>query len=277
MGNDGGSIPKRRELVKNAARNPTVSELKATAHESLAHAWSHDPLTTEPLDLENIVSDWRGRLYNYESILKALLPSDDKADDAELTPPNGESPEVRFSSTGIKSLRDVVKLKFKRYAPPGAKGNDIWACPVSLKELGPSTRSVYIVPCGHVFAEAAIKQIDEKVCPECSEAFEASDVIPVLPTEKADIEKLTARLDALKAKGLAHSLKKDKSASKKKRKAEGEAGDKEAKKEKGDAGPKQDSSSRLKNINNPMTATLTAKVLAEQDEKNKRRRLAAQG
>ncbi|KAK0616838.1 Rtf2 RING-finger-domain-containing protein [Immersiella caudata] len=277
MGNDGGSIPKRRELVKNAARNPTVSELKATALESLAHAWSHDPLTTEPLDLENIVSDWRGRLYNYESILKALLPSDDKHDDAALAPPNGESPEERFSSTGIKSLRDVVKLKFKRYTQPGAKGSDIWACPVSLKELGPSTKSVYIVPCGHVFAEAAIKQIDEKVCPECSEPFEASDAIPVLPTEKADIEKLEARLDDLKAKGLTHSLKKDKSASRKKRKAEGEAVDKGVKKGKGDTGSKQSASSRLKNINNPMTASLTARVLAEQDEKNKRRRLAAQG
>jgi hypothetical protein len=277
MGNDGGSIPKRRELVKNAARNPTVSELKATALESLAHAWSHDPLTTEPLDLENIVSDWRGRLYNYESILKALLPSDDKPDDASLAPPNGESPKERFSSTGIKSVRDVVKLKFKRYTPPGAKGNDIWACPVSLKELGPSTKSVYIVPCGHVFAEASIKQIDEKVCPECSEAFEAGDVIPILPTEKADVERLEARLDDLKAKGLTHSLKKDKSASKKKRKAEGEAGDKEAKKEKCEVGPKQGASSRLKNINNPMTASLTARVLAEQDEKNQRRRLAAQG
>ncbi len=80
MGNDGGSIPKRRELVKSAARNPTVSELKATALESLSHAWSHDPLNSERLDMENPVSDWRGRLYNYETILKALMPSDDEAD-----------------------------------------------------------------------------------------------------------------------------------------------------------------------------------------------------
>jgi len=278
MGNDGGSIPKRRELVKNATRNPTVSELKATALESLAHAWSHDPLTTDPLDLENIVSDWKGRLYNYESILKALLPSDDNSNEASPAPVNGESPEFRFSSTGIKSLRDVVKLKFNRYTPPGAKVNDIWACPVSLKELGPSTKSVYLVPCGHVFAEASIKQIDEKACPECSEAFEARDIIPILPAEKADVEKLTARLDDLKAKGLTHSLKKDKSASKKKRKAGPQevddgtavAGKKEARKDRDVVGPPKPS------INNAMTASLTAKVMAEQKEQNKRRKLAAQ-
>jgi len=284
MGNDGGSIPKRRELVKEAARNPTLSELKATALESLSHAWSHDPLTSELLDLENIVSDWRGRLYNYESILKALLPNDDDSEAATLASPNGESTELRFSSTGIKSLRDVVKLKFKRYIPSGVKGRDVWACPLSLKELGPSTKSVYLVPCGHVFAEAAIRQIDEQACPECSEQFQASDVIPILPTEQGDIEKLATRMDNLKARGLTHGLKKDKTAAKKKRKANGQdvdglnvADKMETGKDRGDAlPPRQQISSRVKGINNPMTASLTARVLAEQEERNKRRKLATQ-
>ncbi|KAK5654318.1 hypothetical protein OQA88_7496 [Cercophora sp. LCS_1] len=273
MGNDGGSIPKRRELVKEAARTPTVSELKATALESLGHAWNHDPLTSQKFDMENIVSDWRGRLYNYESILNALMPNED-ADDA---PPlvNGESPELRFSATGIKSLRDVVKLKFKRYAPPGTKGKEIWACPVSLKELGPSTKAVYLVPCGHVFAEAAMKQIQEEPCPECSEPFQARDVIPILPTESAEVEKLAARLEELKASGLSHSLKKDKSASKKKRKAGEQNGEDGAEKKKGTKSKGDAIASRVSGINNPMTASLTAKVLAEQEERNKRRKLAA--
>ncbi|KAK0615732.1 Rtf2 RING-finger-domain-containing protein [Bombardia bombarda] len=284
MGNDGGSIPKRHELVKNAARNPTVSELKATALESLAHHWSYDPLTTGPLDLENVVSDWQGRLYNYESILRALMPADNDDDDA--TPPtlvNGESsPELTFASTGIKSLRDVVKLKLKHYLPPGAsKGKEVFACPVSLKELGASTKSVYLVPCGHVFADTAIKQIqDDDTCPECSEQFKPEDVIPILPTEKVDLQRLAARLDDLKARGLTHSLKKDKSASKKKRKADEanvdkDAKDKVPKKSKAPKTSKSDVSSRVSGINNAATASLTARVLAEQDELNRRRKLAA--
>jgi len=293
MGNDGGSIPKRRELVKEAARNPTLSELKATALESLSHAWTHDPLSSEQLDLESVVSDWRGRLYNYESILKALMPSDDTSnqnnrDDSDQTPPatnvNGESAELTFASTGIKSLRDIVKLKFKRFAPPGAKNKEIWACPVSQKELGPSTKSVYLVPCGHVFAEVAIKQIQEESCPECSEPFKRSDVIPILPTDKADVQRLFSRLDELKAQGLTHSLKKDKSAGKKKRKAAAEEDGrdetaskktKKMDKEKGGSKTKSNVSSRVSGINNPMTASLTAKVLAEQEEANRRRKLAA--
>ncbi|KAK3401764.1 Rtf2 RING-finger-domain-containing protein [Sordaria brevicollis] len=311
MGNDGGSIPKRRELVKEAARNPTVSELKATIFESLNHAWTHDPISSEPIDLESVVSDWRGRLYNYETILKGLMPgaiddsetnntnSDDKTNNAG----NGESPtifatELSFASTGIKSLRDVVKLKFKRYTPPptgsSKKEKEIFACPVTLKELGASTKSVYLVPCGHVFAEQAIQMItatetsetttEKEACPECSEPFNKSeDVIPILPTDKADIQRLAKRMEDLKAKGLTHSLKKDKSASKEKKKnkrtadeANANGEEKESKKAKKSAA--LDSiSTRVSGINNPATAALTARVLADQDEAMKRRKLAAAG
>jgi hypothetical protein len=284
MGNDGGSIPTRRELVKSAARTPTVSELKATALENLTHAWSHDPLTSEHLDMENVVSDWRGRLYNYESVLRGLMPSGGDTVAPELV--NGESSELTFASTGIKSLRDVVKLKFRRYAPPGTKAREVWACPISLKELGPATRAVYLVPCGHVFAEAAIKQIQEKICPECSEGFNPRDMIPLLPTQEADLARLTARITDLRADGLTHSLKKEKKNGKKKRKAEEANGDEAVQPgESKGAGrdndrtakalSKPDISSRVSGINNAMTASLTAKVLAEQEERNKRRRLAA--
>ncbi|KAH6617244.1 Rtf2 RING-finger-domain-containing protein [Chaetomium tenue] len=287
MGNDGGSIPKRRELVKSAARAPTVSELKATALENLTHAWAYDPLTSERLDMENVVSDWRGRLYNYESVLRGLMPSGDDHEAAAPALVHGESPELSFTSTGIKSLRDIVKLKIKRYEPSASKGQEIWACPVSLKELGPATRAVYLVPCGHVFADAAIKQIQEDVCPECSEKFEAGDVIPILPTENADLDHLTERINNLKASGLTHSLKKEKGNGKKKRKAEEAEGDGKAKSEKArgahgehgsatKAAPKSNASNRVSGINNAMTASLTARVLAEQEERNKRRKLAAE-
>jgi hypothetical protein len=291
MGNDGGSIPTRRELVKSAARTPTVSEMKATALESLAHAWTHDPLTSEPLDMDNVVSDWRGRLYNYETILKSLMPSDDADDNNNHTPPtlvntaNGEWQELTFASTGIKSLRDVVKLKFKRYKPAGE--TEIWACPMTLKELGPATKAVYLVPCGHVFSEVAIKTIQEDICPECSETFKNDDVVPILPTEKPEVERLVKRIERLREGGLTHSLKKDKSQGKKKRKADDRvdtSGDSKKKKKDEDIkapkaehnrSTKDDISSRLSGINNPMTASLTAKVLAEQEEHNKRRKLAA--
>ncbi|KAI3398390.1 hypothetical protein diail_9482 [Diaporthe ilicicola] len=282
MGNDGGSIPKRRELVKEAARALTVSELKANALESLSHSWTQDPLSSEHLDMENVASDWRGRLYNYESILQGLVPSHD--DEAEEEKANGN--DMTFASTGIRSLRDIVRLKFKRHKPAGSKEKEIWACPVSLKELGPATKAVYIVPCGHVFAEVAIKEItdQEHNCPECSEPFEAQDVLPILPTEEADLEKVTKRMEDLRAKGLTHSKKKDKkdkSDKKKKRKAgenedDGPNGVKSGNAENGrPAKAPKASKNDAPSINNPMAATLTARVMAEQAERDKRRRLAS--
>lgn len=302
MGNDGGSIPKRRELVKEAARQPTASELKATALESQTHAWSFCPLSSssstsssDALDPHNTVSDWRGRLYNYESVLRCLMPSS-SAETSEAGESESETKKDEFARTGIKSLRDVVKLKFTlRSATDGNGGEEIRACPVSMKELGAATKAVYIVPCGHVFAEVAMREVlaatdaetgTTEQCPACSESFTAPrDVVPVLPTDPADIERCSRRIDELKALGLTHSLKKDKAASgdkkKKKRKAENGAEEengngtelKKSKKEKGGKDTKKnDISSR---INNSMTASLTAKVLAEQEEMNKRRKMAA--
>lgn len=256
MGNDGGSIPKRRELVKNAARAPTISELKATVLESLGHAWKHCALSGDSLDKDAVVSDWKGKLYNYEAILRGLMPSDDDV-----------VPDVTPASLGIRSLRDVAKIKF-------SQSEDRWVCPISMKEMGPGTKAVYIVPCGHAFAEVAIAEIQEKNCPECSEPYTDENIISILPTTEKEIQKLEARLESLRAKGLTHTLKKDKSEKKKKRKGEDTTGDDVAATE-SNKKAKKDTDARISGINNPMAASLTARVLAEQDQRNKQRKIAA--
>jgi hypothetical protein len=286
MGNDGGSIPKRRELVKEAARLPTTAELKATALESLTHFWSTCPVSSEPLDPHNTVCDWRGRLYNYETVLRCLMPA--AASDSEESQQSQEA--VEFARSGIRSLKDVVKLRFN--LRKDEKRGEVRTCPLSMKELGPATRAVCIVPCGHVFAEIAMKELitaeaggnadatqdKQRSCPECSEPFVDRDIVPVLPVDESDIDRCATRIEELRSLGLAHNLKKDKSAGskKKKRKAAEEEdttnGEEVAQKDKKQKKDRGDISSR---INNSMTATLTAKVLAEQDQRNRQRKLAA--
>ncbi|RYP83084.1 hypothetical protein DL769_001469 [Monosporascus sp. CRB-8-3] len=302
MGNDGGSIPKRRELVKEAARLPSASELKATALESLTHAWTTCPLSSEAMAAPtSTASDWRGRLYSYEAVLQCLAPSTDALPETQVD---------EFARTGIRGLRDVVRLRF--CVRKDEAGREFRACPVSMKELGAATRAVYVVPCGHVFAEVAMREtiasgvgtgtsereetkdkekvgekdgndtVGKQLCPECSEPFQERDVIPILSTDEAEVERLARRMDELRALGLTHSLKKDNKSGggKKKRKAgeaakdkeegaNGEASGRKADKEK-NSKDKNDISSR---INNTMTASLTAKVLAEQEERNKRRKM----
>lgn len=275
MGNDGGSIPKRRELVKNAARAKTHSELKATNLESLGHAWSYDPLTSDPIDLDAVVSDCRGRLYNYETILQNLMPSADAEAAADTDNGDTETQGLTFASTGIRSLRDIVKLKFSKSTDKDKKETRV--CPLSLKELGPATKSVYLVPCGHVFADAAIRQVQLEACPECSEPFKPENIIPILPYEDAEVKKLAQRIEDLRAAGLTHALKKDKAAGKKKRKAEDakeENGEKRRVTQTGAQAVKKEAPSKTSNINNAFAASLTAKVMAEQEELARRRKLA---
>ncbi|KAI1359522.1 Rtf2 RING-finger-domain-containing protein [Xylaria arbuscula] len=317
MGNDGGSIPKRRELVKEAARLPTTSELKATAHESLSHAWSTCPISSQPLDPHNTVSDARGHLYNYETILRCLMPG--SASDTNESPEESRGQEAAaFARTGIRSLKDVVKLRFHLTTQKrkNEEEEEIRTCPLSMKELGASTRAVYLVPCGHVFTEIVMRELlaaeesnpatpadvhppdkTTRHCPECSEAFLQRDLVPILPVDEADIDKCTARIEALRAAGLTHNLKKDKSAAggKKKRKAGAEeekekekddkiaskttggnvvngGSTKSAPKEKKQKRDRDDISSR---INNAMTARVTGKVLLELQEERRKQKLAA--
>ncbi|KFY46500.1 hypothetical protein V495_02426 [Pseudogymnoascus sp. VKM F-4514 (FW-929)] len=287
MGNDGGSIPTRRELVKNAARNPNTSEAKATQLESQTHAWTYCPLSQRPLSTP-IVSDCAGTLYNKDAIIEHLLPSDDSS-------PETKSDHEEVLKGRVKSLRDVVEVKFQTEKDEVAKA-ERRLCPVTSKELGATTKSVYLVPCGHAFAEVATREVAEEVCMQCNEPFVSENIITILPTAKEDIGRLEERIKRLRDAGLTHSLKKAPGTKKRKKHTETET--KEAiERPNGENGikPKDSvqpsiptglsddisSTLQLKNglsapggkIKNAATASLTAKVLDEQSEKNKRRKL----
>ncbi|EGD94676.1 hypothetical protein TESG_02184 [Trichophyton tonsurans CBS 112818] len=133
MGNDGGSIPTRRELVKEAARNPNTTQLKETLREHLEHFWTTCPISHKKL-LSPVVSDAVGNLYNKDAILQYLLPGDD----SEAISAKADCDEVLQGR--VKSLRDVVELKFDvdgNLDVPNGGRKGRWICPVTQKELGP--------------------------------------------------------------------------------------------------------------------------------------------
>jgi hypothetical protein len=287
MGNDGGSIPTRRELVKNAARNPNTSELKATQLEAQTHAWTYCPLSNRPLAAP-IVSDCAGTLYNKDAILEQLLPKDDDVPASNIK----EKEDVLQGR--VKGLRDVVEVKFT-VAKEGKEEKKI--CPITSKELGPSTKAVYLVPCGHAFSEVAIREVAGETCVECNEPYKSENVIQILPTAKEDIAKLAARADKLKDAGLTHSLKKAPSNKKRKKDpgaeppaADGKVLETNGKRtlealsektkarlaENGSGTPQSRSGTSTpvsSGIKNAATASLTAKVLDEQEQRNKRRKI----
>lgn len=284
MGNDGGSIPTRRELVKNAARAQNTSELKATQKEAQSHHWTYCPLSNRPLTAP-IVSDCAGTLYNKDAILEQLLPKDDDL------PASIIKEKEDILQGRVKGLRDVVEVKFTVTKEVKEEKR---ICPITSKELGPNTKSVYLVPCGHAFSEVAIREVAGDTCVECNESYTSENIIAILPLVKEDITKLAVRAVKLRESGLTHSLKKAPGGKKRKKQhaevdipVEGqtttqgtdepisekprnklvESGQKAASSRSGTSTP---ISSGIKNA---ATASLTAKVLDEQEALNKRRKL----
>ncbi|KAF7893425.1 uncharacterized protein EAF02_000963 [Botrytis sinoallii] len=294
MGNDGGSIPTRRELVKEAARNPNTSELKATLHESQTHAWTYCPLSNKPLTTP-IVSDCAGTLYNKDAILEQLLPKDDDVPASVIR----EKEEILHGR--VKGLRDIVEVKFSTVKEDKEEKK---ICPITSKELGAGTRAVYLVPCGHAFSEVAIKELKSDTCVECNEGYTAENVISILPISKEDSSRLALRASKLKEGGLTHSLKKAPGGKKKRKhatetesavpsetgkedslhksqsraKENGVADKTQARMQEKGNGPATTKSNNgpstvPSGIKNASAANLTAKVLEEQEERNKRRKL----
>jgi hypothetical protein len=294
MGNDGGSIPTRRELVKEAAKALTTQQVKEVQNEQQEHAWSNDPLTRKPL-ARPVVSDSAGVLYNKDSIIEYLLsdPSDAKRTEAD-----------NILQGRVSSLKDVVEVKFEIDTAAGARNtllgsngstgrSERWVCNIANVELGPATKAVYLVPCGHAFAGSVVKEVSGETCLQCNEPYAENDVIPILPTVATDVARLNLRIKGLRERGLTHALKKAPGSKKRKKGAEKEASaitsagtatgdlpptppkdsseyDKTASKKKEKVSVPKTSDG----IKNASTAFITKKVLEEQEERNKRRKLA---
>ncbi|KAI9845177.1 MAG: hypothetical protein M1837_005062 [Sclerophora amabilis] len=312
MGNDGGSIPKRRELVKEAARNRTAAELKETRQEQHSHQWATCPLSHRPL-VQPVVSDSSGSLYNKDAVLEYLLPA------TESTSALSRADQEEVLKGRVKSLKDVVQVRFEieqeddeesKKTTEGSKKGEKWLCPITSKGLGASVKSVYLVPCGHAFSDSAVKEVSGDICLQCNEKYSPENIIPILPTLSAEIEALAARAKSLKDQGLTHSLKKA-SGSGKKRKKDGEASNiakdgltatPAATSTKLEPPSSEAALSRLKSsstpqpelangstlpqqhhhhrhhhqqggIKNPATANLTAKVLEDERERKRRRKI----
>ncbi|CAI7604591.1 Zinc finger RING/FYVE/PHD-type [Penicillium manginii] len=290
MGNDGGSIPTRRELVREAARAPTTAQLKETQREQQEHFWATCPLSHKAL-ARPIVSDSVGNLYNKDAVLQFLLPGDD----GEGISSKSDCEEVLCGR--VKSLRDVVELHFEvdtelsehpadRVNAHRHQRREGWICPITAKPVGPGMKTVYLVPCGHVFAEEAIRQLKGEKCLQCNEPYAEENIISILPTKEEDKQRMIARGQKLAEQGLTHSLKKAPGSKKRKKHAttENTTDVPSGSTEKADtaSAPKPKNqintgtptpASSGNGIKNASTASLAARVLEEENEKKKRRKM----
>lgn len=197
MGCDGGSIPKRVEMVKTkkAAEKPDFNS-QLLAKYTLCSI-SKLPLTTP------IVGCYMGKLYNKDAVLELLIDRDSFGD-ADILCPH------------IKSLKDVVNLKVE--ANPSflvtkqssilSSYNDSetkypFICPITQKEMNGHSKFIFLSKCGCVMSITALKTVNVPTCLVCNKDYSSDDIIVINPTSNEDMRIATERitLRASKHKG----------------------------------------------------------------------------
>ncbi|XP_058488590.1 replication termination factor 2 [Solea solea] len=204
MGCDGGTIPKRHELVKGPKKVEKVDR-----NAELAAKWKHCALSQEKLR-QPIVSCDLGRLYNKDAVIEYLL-------DKTAERPNTEA------VTHIRGLKDIKELNLTdnpEWEGEGrnAKGDQyedihrsMFICPVVGLEMNGKHRFCYLHACGCVFSDRALKEVKAEICHKCGEPFKEEDVI-VLNGTKEEAEQLKKKMEERRAKVKTKKSKKSKGA-----------------------------------------------------------------
>ncbi|XP_026104032.1 protein RTF2 homolog isoform X1 [Carassius auratus] len=192
MGCDGGTIPKRHELVKGPKK---VEKVDKTAE--LAAKWRYCALSQEKLK-RPIVACELGRLYNKDAIIEYLL-------DKSAERPNSEV------VAHIRSIKDVKELNLTdNPAWKGERRNikgdcyedmhcSMFICPVVGLEMNGKHKFLYLQTCGCVFSERALKEVKTEICHKCGDPFQEDDLV-MLNGTKEEVEKLQRAMEERRSK-----------------------------------------------------------------------------
>ncbi|TBU56195.1 Rtf2 RING-finger-domain-containing protein [Dichomitus squalens] len=240
MGNDGGSIPDRRDLVrskKKAEQADKANQVRAM--------WFFCALSKRLLQ-EPIVSCPLGKLYNRDAILEFLLDRESFGAEGEVV------------CGHIRSIKDVKTLKLTHNAsksPPSASSSESqperapFVCPLNFKEMNGVQPFVYLKPCGCVFSQSGLRAVAQSntapkssdtqpdgdeaggadkpwldLCPQCGTKYDRiADVLQLNPPPEMEQE-MRATMEVLR------SLEPVKSKSKKRKAAVAGDADQPAKK-----------------------------------------------
>ncbi|TCD71389.1 hypothetical protein EIP91_010095 [Steccherinum ochraceum] len=217
MGNDGGSIPDRRDLVRNKPKAEQADKAN-----QLRAAWFFCALSKQKALREPIVSCALGKLYNKDAVLEYLLDKTAYGDGEEIC-------------GHIRSLKDVKTLKLdhnpSRESSPSSdptSGPAPFVCPLNLKEMNGVQPFVYLWTCGCVFSQGGLKavsssppprdgtgKLDEDakgrqkdtddtgkqldVCPQCATKYDRSEDVMLLNPPPEEAEKMRAAMERKRA------------------------------------------------------------------------------
>jgi hypothetical protein len=204
MGNDGGSIPDRRDLVKNKPK----AEQADKNNQTIA-AWFFCALSKSPLQ-QPVVSCALGKLYHKDALLEYLLDKSAYGDGAEIC-------------GHIKSLKDVKTLRLTPNPIFDPSTDETFkhppfTCPLTLKEMSGAIPFVYITTCGCVFSAGGLKAVTSpsssagtppndsenpgvtgspkplEPCPQCAKPFSRSTSVRTINPGPEEREKMLEQM-----------------------------------------------------------------------------------
>ncbi|XP_027002350.1 replication termination factor 2 [Tachysurus fulvidraco] len=192
MGCDGGTIPKRHELVKGPKKVEKVDK-----NAELAAKWKYCSLSQEKLR-RPIVSCELGRLYNKDAIIEYLLDKSAERPNTEVV-------------AHIRSIKDLKELNLTDNPAwegerRNAKGDcyedmhcGMFICPVVGLEMNGKHKFCYLHTCGCVFSERALKEVKTEICHKCGDPFHEDDIV-MLNSSKEEQDKLQKAMEERRAK-----------------------------------------------------------------------------
>lgn len=187
MGCDGGTIPKRDELVrtkKKAEQKDKVAER--------SFLWRHCAISQTPLH-DPVVACGMGKLYNKDALIMGILDRSSMPETAQH----------------IKSMKDVKDLNltlnpaFERSVDKGDQYVDHqsspYICPVIGLEMNGKFKFCFSWSCGCVVSERAMKQLKTKLCHKCQKPVSEEDIVILNPTDD-DIDLMRTKMEARQAR-----------------------------------------------------------------------------
>ncbi|XP_054153696.1 replication termination factor 2-like [Oppia nitens] len=191
MGCDGGTIPKRDELVRTKQKQQRLDRSV-----ELAAKWQYCAISSTRLH-EPIVSCPLGRLYNKQAVIEYLL---DKS-----SAPNSAVCEH------IRSMKDIRQLGLTSKTGYSDKKSEVdgqyvdtqdseFVCPVVGIEMNGNYKFCYIATCGCVMSDRALKEVKSDNCHKCNKEFSADNDIIVINGTDEEVEQLRKRMIDLRDK-----------------------------------------------------------------------------
>lgn len=195
MGCDGGSIPKRKEIVKSKQRDETVDK-----QTDLASKWHFCALSALPLT-KPIVSCPLGRLYNKDAIIHYLLDLK-----GPINKPSTSQIVTPAIASHIKSLKDIRELRLKEKPEADLIGQKVvggtekfrakYICPISGLDFNGRYKFFYSIKCGCVISEKALREVpDDNLCIVCSLPYDSKDDLVIINGNQYEVEDLMKRLE----------------------------------------------------------------------------------